>query len=427
MDSPKKIYVELTTRCNLRCSMCVKYTAGSCIPDCDIDLDVFHQLLPSLATIDNLVLSGIGESLLHPNLSEIIGLARKHMPASGTIGMQSNGCLLDRDKAFELIEQGLTSLCFSVDSFNDTCSPDHETREHSFQVVKDAVRNVNSAREFASTKFDLGLQIVLTDSTIEDLPSLVSWGAKNEIDYIIASHLIQYDNEVGKQNLFNSHSLEAIQLYKKYHEKAASMGLSFEREFDQYRKTIGTKTNDKFSDLLDLFFKESRQSDIRLNFDHINSMSSIRIEEIRAVLKHAKKIALDNHIEIHLPPLHATPQRECRFLKDKTIFISANGDVMPCHFLWHTYSTQVFNENIQVRKRVFGNLCDQPLEDIWLNKNYKSFRAEAEQYEYSSCWSCPQGPCASLVNDDSEYANDCFGSKVPCGHCQWNLGGIRCL
>lgn len=178
MDPPKKIYVELTTRCNLQCSMCVKYTAGSCIPECDLELDVFHHLLPSLTTIDNLVLSGIGESLLHPNLSEIIALARKHMPASGTIGVQSNGLLLDRDKAADLIEQGLTSLCLSVDSFSDTCSLNHETREHSFQAVKEAVNNVNSAREFTSTKLDLGLQIVLADSTIKDLPSLLSWAAQ---------------------------------------------------------------------------------------------------------------------------------------------------------------------------------------------------------------------------------------------------------
>lgn len=427
MDPPKKIYVELTTRCNLQCSMCVKYTAGSCIPECDLELDVFHHLLPSLTTIDNLVLSGIGESLLHPNLSEIIALARKHMPASGTIGVQSNGLLLDRDKAADLIEQGLTTLCLSVDSFSDTCSLNHETREHSFQAVKEAVNNVNSAREFTSTKLDLGLQIVLTDSTIEDLPSLISWAATSGIDYIIASHLIQYDIEVEKENLFNSHSLEAIQLYKKYCAKAASMGLSFEREFNYYRKTAGTKTHDGFSDLLDSFFKEARHSDIRLNFNHIKPINSKRSEEIKAVLEQARKISLNNGIELHLPQLHANHHRECRFLRDKTTFISANGDVTPCHFLWHTYSTRVFSENIQVRKRVFGNICEQPLEDIWLNKQYKIFRAEAEQYEYSSCWSCPQGPCASLVSDDSEYANDCFGSQVPCGHCQWNLGGIRCL
>ncbi|MGI9536225.1 MAG: radical SAM/SPASM family putative metalloenzyme maturase [Desulfocapsaceae bacterium] len=427
MDFPKSIYVELTTRCNLQCSKCVKYTAGSCIPECDIELDVLHHLLPSLATIENLILSGIGESLLHPNLSEIIGLARKHMPASGTIGLQSNGYLLDRDKAVELIEQGLTSLCFSVDSFNDTCSPHHETGEHSFQAVKEAVENVNSARQSTSTTLDLGLQIVLTDSSIEDLPSLVSWAAKNRIDYIIASHLIQYDSEVEKENLFNSHSLEAIQLYKKYCAKAASIGLSFEREFNQHRKTAGTKTNDGFSDLLDLFFKEARHSDIRLNFDHIKPISSERTEEIKAVLDKAQKVALGSGIEFHLPHLHANHQRECRFLRDKTTFISANGDVTPCHFLWHTYSTQVFNENIKVRKRVYGNIGEKSLENIWLNKQYRIFRTEAEQYEYSSCWSCPQGPCASLVNDASGYANDCFGSQVPCGHCQWNLGGIRCL
>jgi len=427
MDSPNKIYVELTTRCNLRCAMCVKYAEGSCIPEIDLELDVFHHLLPSLAKVDNLILSGIGESLLHPNLSEIIELARKHMPSSGTIGVQSNGFLLNRVTAVELMEQGLNSLCFSVDSFNDTWSVAHENREHSFQAVKEAVKNVSLARESVATKFDLGLQIVLTDSTIKDLPPLVSWAAKSGIDYIIASHLIQYDNEVKKENLFNSHSLETIQLYNKYSEKAGAMGLSFAKEFERYRKTAGTKTNDGFANLLGLFFKEAREHDIRLNFDHINLLSSKRLEEIKAVFKQTREIALNSHIELHLPPLHANHQRQCRFLRDKTTFIAANGDVMPCHFLWHTYSTRVFNDNIQVCKRVFGNICDHPLEDIWLSNQYKHFRMEAEQYEYSSCWSCPQGPCASLVNDDSGYANDCFGSQVPCGHCQWNLGGIRCL
>ena len=427
MDAPSNIYVELTTRCNLRCSMCVKYTEGSCIPERDLEIDVFRHLLPSLAKIDRLVLSGIGESLLHPHLSEIIGLARKRMRPAATIEMQSNGLLLDREKALELMNRGLSSLCFSVDSFDETSTAAGENSEHSFLAVREAVKNVSLARESVSTKLNLGLQIVLTQATIEDLPKLVEWGAKNGIDYIICSHLIQYDHKVEPQNLFNSHSQEAIQLYDKYCEKASSLGISFAKEFERYRKTAGTISKSGFADLFSTFLREAQEKDLRLNFDHINRLSSERLQEIRAVFKKTEEIALGNKMDLHLPPLHAHHQRECRFVRDKTTFIAANGDVVPCHFLWHTYSTRVFNEKIQVRTRVFGNISDQPLEDIWRNIHYRSFRTEAEQYEYSSCWSCPQGPCASLVNDDSGYANDCFGSQVPCGHCQWNLGGIRCL
>ena len=35
---PRKIYLETTTRCNLRCRMCLKYAQGNCIEEGDLDL-----------------------------------------------------------------------------------------------------------------------------------------------------------------------------------------------------------------------------------------------------------------------------------------------------------------------------------------------------------------------------------------------------
>jgi MoaA/NifB/PqqE/SkfB family radical SAM enzyme len=65
---PEKIYVELTTRCNLRCRMCVKYAAGSCIAEEDLPFAVFRGLAPALTNADTLILNGIGEPLLRPEL-----------------------------------------------------------------------------------------------------------------------------------------------------------------------------------------------------------------------------------------------------------------------------------------------------------------------------------------------------------------------
>ncbi|MBU1420138.1 MAG: SPASM domain-containing protein [Proteobacteria bacterium] len=83
--------------------------------------------------------------------------------------------------------------------------------------------------------------------------------------------------------------------------------------------------------------------------------------------------------------------------------------------------------DIQVQEKVFGNVLQNSSETIWQSSHYEEFRKESGQYEYSSCWSCSQRPCSNLINDTADYANDCYGSQVPCGHCQWNLGGIRCL
>jgi MoaA/NifB/PqqE/SkfB family radical SAM enzyme len=39
-ESPSKIYIEVTTRCNLNCSMCVKQAEGCGIRDGDFDLNL---------------------------------------------------------------------------------------------------------------------------------------------------------------------------------------------------------------------------------------------------------------------------------------------------------------------------------------------------------------------------------------------------
>ena len=76
---PKKLYVELTTRCNLHCRMCVKYAEGSSIVEEDLPLAAFKSLAPSLAHTQALILNGIGEPLLHPELEKIISFARANM------------------------------------------------------------------------------------------------------------------------------------------------------------------------------------------------------------------------------------------------------------------------------------------------------------------------------------------------------------
>lgn len=426
MNHPNKIYVELTTRCNLQCSMCVKYTPGSCIPERDLDLQTFYNLLPSLAGTETLILNGIGESLLHPHLAEIIGLARDQMPNGSSIGLQSNGLLLDEHAAHNLIKQGLSTLCLSVDRFDDPSST-HSTSEHSFSAVKQAVKSISRAREQVDQIFSLGLEIVLTRENIQDLPGLVRWGINNGIDYILTSHLLFYGKGAEEQNLFNHHSPEAINLFHKYKGYAAARGIDFIQGIKNFRKYAGTKDNLSFSNLLSQFNTEARERDLQFDFDNLDLILQGKYEETADIFDRAKQTADKHNIDLFLPPLQSLTQRECRFIIENTTFIDANGDVMPCHFLWHTYSCRMLNEDLSIRKRIFGNISNQSLEQIWQSRPYIRFRQEAGQYEYSSCWTCPQGPCPSLVNDESGYGNDCYGSSVPCGHCQWNLGGIHCL
>jgi len=113
---PEKIYVEITTRCNLHCRMCVKYAAGSTIIDEDLPLALFKNLTPALTKAKTLILNGIGEPLLHPDILEIVRMAREALPPSATIGFQTNGFLVNEQNSLQLIGAGVNTVCLSLDN-----------------------------------------------------------------------------------------------------------------------------------------------------------------------------------------------------------------------------------------------------------------------------------------------------------------------
>ena len=113
---PSKLFVETTTRCNLRCRMCVKQAADGVVPEGDLLPRTFDALAPAFPNVESLVLSGVGEPLLHPLLEDFIRRAKLAMGRDGRVGFQSNGLLLDRSRACSLLCAGLDRLCLSVDS-----------------------------------------------------------------------------------------------------------------------------------------------------------------------------------------------------------------------------------------------------------------------------------------------------------------------
>lgn len=421
---PEKIYVEITTRCNLHCRMCVKYAAGSTIVDEDMPLTVFENLTPALIRAKSLILNGIGEPLLHPDLAEIIRLARASMPPDATIGFQTNGFLMDEEKSLELVAAGLNTVCLSLDSLEENPFRDGE---HSVAAVSRAVKHLAAARHRLAAGLRIGLEMVLTRENIRNLPQFIKWAGDNGADFFIATHLLHYDRSTEGSGLFNPNPPEAIQLFNSYKEQAAALGMDLTNCLATYLKFKKTEADLKVLQLFHNLLQEARDRDIQLHLqsllDHAHTDPRVKEE----AFADGKVMAEHYGIELFLPENEALSDRACPFLTDKAVFIAASGAVMPCHFLWHTYACRMFGEDVEVPERSFGNIRETPLESIWHHPEYRQFRDEAGRYDYARCWTCSMGPCAALVKDKGLFANDCYGSEVPCGHCQWSLGGIRCL
>jgi len=423
-EYPRKVYVELTTRCNLRCRMCVKHAHGSCIEEGDLPLAFMQRLAPSLAHTRFLVLNGIGEPLLHPQLEEMIGLGRAMMPPEGTIGFQSNGLLLDRQRARRLLAAGLDTLCLSLDSLGPVAGGEHHP-----SPVQQAVGHLAAARRQSRRPLRLGLEVVLRRTTLSQLPAIIDWAHGHGVDYIIASHLFSYDGALEAESLFNPNSAEATALFATWSRAAASQGLNLADLPAIPLKFVKSEADRRLLEIGAAMQREAREQGLSLHFANLCASVDRRCEEAAACFHRARRLADDYGIDLTLPPLQAPVDngRSCPFMAEQAVFIAHNGEVMPCHFLWHTYTCMVNQGAIQVQAQSFGNIAEQPLEAIWRDPRFRAFRAEATGSDYAPCWSCPSGPCADLVVPNLLGMSDCYGNQVPCGHCMWSLGWTRCL
>ncbi|WP_028578909.1 radical SAM/SPASM family putative metalloenzyme maturase [Desulfogranum japonicum] len=428
MSSPRKVYVEVTTLCNLQCSMCVKHAQGSCIPEGHMAMEVFQSLVTGLQSVEFLVLNGIGEPLLHPDLVKMVQLARQHMPEKGIIGFQSNGLLVNDSNAEKLLVSGLDTICLSLDNLEDTRA-ELRGKEHSLSPVINAVKSLDRARNKSARPFQLGIEVVISRDNMHQLNDLVAWAGTHRVDYILVSHLYSYDGRGQESILFSPNTRSAVQLYEKWQKRAQELGVNLENLPNVRLHYARDHQDQTLLEIGEWMRKEATASGIRMHLQNLFTFDAELAQTLGQIFEQAECAAKSLGIALHLPPKLAYEEKErhCFFMDEQASFVDQYGNISPCHFLWHTFRCQVNNEPLLVEHHTYGNVQDESLEEIWQKKSYKEFRQEATQSSYSTCWSCTPGPCANLLKQNAMDIRDCHGSQVPCGHCMWSIGWTRCL
>src|SRR5216684_1166756 len=109
-DHPIQVHIIPMRRCNLSCTYCNEYDDFSD----PVPLDEMYRRVDKLAALGTtLVTISGGETLLHPQLDDIIARIRKHGMLSGLI---TNGYLLTAKRIQQLNDAGLDHLQISIDN-----------------------------------------------------------------------------------------------------------------------------------------------------------------------------------------------------------------------------------------------------------------------------------------------------------------------
>ncbi len=422
---PSKLFVETTTRCNLGCFMCVKQTNGCGMTDGDLAPGLFAALEPAFPHLEALVLNGVGEPLLNPGLEGFIRKARGSMPASGWIGFQSNGLLLTPARALGLVDAGLDRICLSIDA----ASPEtfRKVREGGeLSAIDRAFAALAAAKESCGRPdVQVGIEFVAMRSNLGELPAALRWAADHGASFAIVTHVLPYDEQHAAEAAYADCTDETIALWNDCRAEAARQGLDLNRYGVARWKYARNREEQRIVALVDAMKDEAKRRGIFIDTKKLLRMESGRVDEVAAQFARAEEVARETGLDLRLPAVALTEKRRCGFVEEGGAFVSWEGNISPCYFLWHRYSCFASNWSQQVQPKVFGNLAERGILEIWNDPAFRTFRADVLAYDYPNCSGCGLAPCDYVQTDG--FQQDCHIKEVPCGACLWCMGVFQCL
>ncbi len=422
---PSKLYVETATRCNLACPMCVKQTWGRGEAEGLLAPELFERITPAFPHLDALILNGIGEPLLHPRLESFITAAKERMPKTGWAGFQSNGLLITESRALSLVRAGVDKICISVDAVDSRIYRELRSGGEFSRIERAFSALQQAKKKHPGSTLQVGIEFVMMRDTMRGLPQALRWAARHGASFAIVTHLLPYHQAMVEQTLFDANTDNAVSLFRQWKDRAGREGVDIYRYPSVYLKYGKTAEDQKVFETVEAMKADAFSQGVFLHLDSLFKRGDIRSQEVGAVLEEAGSVAQELGIEIRLPGAVPKSKRTCEFVEEGGAFVSWDGNVHPCYFLWHRYQCYIDGHRKYVKPRVFGNLKDRGILDIWNAQDFLSFREKVIGYDYPFCFNCSFALCDYVQGE--EFHQDCYVNTEPCGACLWCMGVFHCL
>jgi putative metalloenzyme radical SAM/SPASM domain maturase len=329
-------------------------------------------------------------------------------------------------RAVSLVDAGLDRVCLSIDSV----SPEkfREVRQGGeLEGVEKAFAALNHAKILCNRpEVQVGVEFVAMRSNIHELPVALKWAAHRGATYAIVTHVLPYDERHAHEAAFGDCTDEAIALLKKWKKRGELQGIDIGRYYEvRFHRYARNPEEQAIVDLVDGLKSDAEARGILVDVKKLLRLDCGRLDEVAELFDEARNVAAETGIELRLPEVSLREQRKCSFVEEGSAFVSWQGEVSPCYFLWHRFSCFASGWSQSVQPKIFGTLAEKNIVDIWNSAEFRSFRREVLAYDYPTCSSCSLAPCDYVQTE--EFEQDCHIRNVPCGSCLWCMGVFQCL
>ena len=373
VDSLTKLYVEITTACNLDCIMCVRRAWNERIGA--MPRATFAGLMEQIGAMPCppvIHLSGYGEPMAHPHFLEFVRLAKA---AGAKVEATSNGTLLDEEMARALLDLDLDRLVVSLDGAS-AASFEGIRERGSFQQVLDNLHTLKRLRMQGVGRRggrhanpQLALAFVAMRENIADLDKLPRLANQLGAWEILVSNLVPHTAELEHEILY-SRALTACA----YRASRWVPSLSLPK--------------------------------LDFNADTLEPIGGV----------------FNTTASLHMAGASLSARNDyCRFVQEGYAAVRSDGEVSPCLSLLHDHPEYIRGRRKDVTHHSFGNINHQPLGEIWDSPAFREFRERVRAFHFSPCTTC--GGCERFPYN----FEDCTGNEFPtCGGCLWAQGFVQC-
>jgi MoaA/NifB/PqqE/SkfB family radical SAM enzyme len=219
-NSPYYVDVDVTNRCNLTCVGCQYHgpEAHENYQDCnrkdDLSVPLFEDLCTDLQAIGTktLVLQGQGEPFLHPEIFDIIEIAKSHGLRTTLL---SNGTLLNEVNTQKLIESKLDVLKVSLWA----ATPEQYEQNYpgnsaaNYQKVVDGIARLSSLKKQLNAKhLSILIFYVFNKKNYKSIPDMVQFVRSLPCDGLYFSPMAVLKGDSGLERLSQNEQEEANRL-----------------------------------------------------------------------------------------------------------------------------------------------------------------------------------------------------------------------
>jgi MoaA/NifB/PqqE/SkfB family radical SAM enzyme len=199
-ELPAVLYIETTNRCDSLCQTCIR-TFQTLEPPKDLTLEELARIVEQVPRLQRVLLHGIGEPLLNPDLFRMIA----YLKGRGvSVAFNSDAIGLTDKKRRALVESGLDELRVSMDA----ATPETYRAIRGVATFDRVVENVTALadliRERGVPRPKLSLWFTVMKRNVRELPDFVRLAGKIGATQVNVQRLVHYGQglAVHEQSLY---------------------------------------------------------------------------------------------------------------------------------------------------------------------------------------------------------------------------------